>query len=187
VDRLTGTAVDAWMRKLEASGRADEQGGLSARTVRYVFTILRAALADAVRQRRLARNPTDHSTPPSPAEARPPEMKAWTAAELARFLSWADDHDCDLAMGWRLLAATGLRRGRRWPSAGGTSIWTPAGSTSAARGEDRGVLIAYARVRFGTACRGRAPGQGDAWTTVLGSWYATVLPWRRPAALWYPG
>ena len=34
VARLTGPMVDAWMRKLEASGRADGQGGLSARTVR---------------------------------------------------------------------------------------------------------------------------------------------------------
>jgi hypothetical protein len=36
VARLTGSTVDAWMRKLEVSGRADGQGGLSARTVRYV-------------------------------------------------------------------------------------------------------------------------------------------------------
>jgi hypothetical protein len=34
MDRLTGTAVDAWMRTLEASGRADGRGGLSPRTVR---------------------------------------------------------------------------------------------------------------------------------------------------------
>ncbi|MCU1671104.1 MAG: Integrase [Blastococcus sp.] len=106
------------MRKLEASGRADGQGGLSARTVRYVFTILRSALSDAVKQGRLAVNPTDRSTPPSPSEARPPEMQAWTAPELARFLAWADDYDRDLAMGWRLLAATGMRRGEalalRW-------------------------------------------------------------------------
>ena len=118
VDRLTGTAVDAWMRKLETAGRADAKGGLSPRTVRYVFTILRAALGDAVKQGGLARNPTDRSTPPSPSEARPPEMQAWTAAELARFLSWADEHDRDLAMGWRLLAFTGMRRGEalalRW-------------------------------------------------------------------------
>ncbi len=36
VARLTGAAVDAWMRKLEASGQAGGQGGLPARTVRYV-------------------------------------------------------------------------------------------------------------------------------------------------------
>lgn len=36
VARLTGPMVDAWMRKPEATGRADGTGGLSARTVRYV-------------------------------------------------------------------------------------------------------------------------------------------------------
>ena len=45
-------------------------------------------------------------------------MQAWTAPELARFLSWADAQDPDLALGWRLLAATGMRRGEalalRW-------------------------------------------------------------------------
>jgi integrase len=118
VARLTGSMVDAWMRKLEASGRPDGQGGLSARTVRYVYTILRSALGDAVKQGRLSVNPTDRSTPPSPSEARPPEMQAWTAPELGRFLRWADAQNLDLAMGWRLLAATGMRRGEalalRW-------------------------------------------------------------------------
>jgi integrase len=116
--RLTGAAVDAWMRRLETSGRADGTGGLSARTVRYVYTILRSALSDAVKHGRLSVDPTDRSTPPSPSEARPPEMQAWTAAELARFLRWAQNRDPDLAMGWRLLAATGMRRGEalalRW-------------------------------------------------------------------------
>src|SRR3954452_14769340 len=118
VARLTGSMVDAWMRKLEASGRADGQGGLSARTVRYVYTILRSALSDAVKQGRLSVNPTDRSTPPTPSEARPPEMQAWTAPELGRFLGWVAAQDPDLAMGWRLLAATGMRRGEalalRW-------------------------------------------------------------------------
>ena len=116
--RLTGAAVDAWMRTLEASGRADDRGGLSARTVRYIYTILRSALSDAVKHGRLTLNPTDRSTPPSPSEARPPEMQAWTAPELSRFLHWAEARDPDLAMGWRLLAATGMRRGEalalRW-------------------------------------------------------------------------
>ena len=107
VARLTGSAVDAWMRKLEASGRADGRGGLSARTVRYVFTILRSGLGDAVKQGRLAVTPTDRSIPPSPSEARPPEMQAWTAPELGSFLRWADAQDLDLAMGWR--AARGHR------------------------------------------------------------------------------
>jgi integrase len=106
------------MRTLETSGRADGRGGLSARTVRYVYTILRSALGDAVKQGQLSLNPTDRSTPPSPSEARPPETQAWTAGELARFLRWVEARDPDLAMGWRLLAATGMRRGEalalRW-------------------------------------------------------------------------
>jgi len=72
------------MRKLEASGRADGRGGLSARTVRYVFTILRSALSDTVKQGRLAVNPTERSPAPSPSEACTPEMQAWTAPEPAR-------------------------------------------------------------------------------------------------------
>src|SRR3712207_109083 len=55
VARLTGPAVNVWMRRLEASGRTNGQGGLSARTVRYVYTILRSALSDAVKQGRLDR------------------------------------------------------------------------------------------------------------------------------------
>jgi integrase len=82
------------------------------------YTILRSALADAVKHGRLAVNPTDRSTPPSPSQARPPEMHAWTAPELARFLRWAEAHDSDIAMAWRLLAYTGMRRGEalslRW-------------------------------------------------------------------------
>ncbi|MFQ1002606.1 tyrosine-type recombinase/integrase [Modestobacter sp. SSW1-42] len=118
VSRLTGASVNVWMRKLEASGRADNKGGLSPRTTRYVFTILRSALSDAVKEGRLTVNPTDRATPPSPKESRPPEMQAWTAAELGRFLGWADARDREIAMGWRLLAATGMRRGEalalRW-------------------------------------------------------------------------
>src|SRR4051795_1658808 len=99
------------MRRPEESGRADGQDGLSPRTVRYVFTILRSALGDVVRHGRLAGNPTDRPTPPTPSQARPPEMHAWTAPELARFLRWAEEHDADAAIGWRLLAHTRMRRG----------------------------------------------------------------------------
>ena len=45
-------------------------------------------------------------------------MRAWTASELARFLHWAETCDPDLAMGWCLLVATGMRCGEalalRW-------------------------------------------------------------------------
>jgi hypothetical protein len=113
IARLTGTAVNAWMRTLETSGRADRRGGLSARTVRYVYTILRAALADAVKHGRLSVNPTNRSTPPSPSEARPPEMQAWTARELGRFLRWTRWPPCGPTE----------RTGACWPStSSGTAL-----------------------------------------------------------------
>jgi hypothetical protein len=36
LSRLTGAAVDVWMRKLEVSGRVDGRGGLSARELHGV-------------------------------------------------------------------------------------------------------------------------------------------------------
>src|SRR4051794_22751692 len=93
------------MRTLEVSGRGRAGRGCPPVRARYVFTILCAALSDAVKQRWVAINPSDRSTPPSPSEAGPPDMKAWTAAELGRFLRWAETRDPELAVGWRLLAA----------------------------------------------------------------------------------
>jgi integrase len=59
-----------------------------------------------------------HSAIPTGRCSAGQEMHAWTAHELARFLRWADDHDSDIAMAWRLLAYTGMRRGEalslRW-------------------------------------------------------------------------
>jgi integrase len=115
-----------------ARNRGLGRGGLSARTARYVFTILRSALGDAVKQWRLAVNPTERSTPPSSSEDRLPKRQAWTAPELARFLRWTDAQDPDLAVGRRLLAATGMRRGEPLACVGETSIWTPARRRTAA-------------------------------------------------------
>jgi len=71
---LTTERINALCRELERSGRSDHRKGegLSPRTVRYVHTILSAALAAAVKSRRLARNPAAAATPPSAREARAP-------------------------------------------------------------------------------------------------------------------
>lgn len=52
-----------------------------------------------------------------------------------------------------------------------------------AQGEDGGVLIVHGTRAFRDRVPGPAAAQGDGSTTVLGSWYASVLRWRRPAAL----
>ena len=83
--------------------------GLKPRTVRYVHTILHAALKDAVRWNRLARNVADAADPPpvgSTKRGRPP---TWDGDQLRAFL----DHvgESRYLPPWLFLATTGCRRG----------------------------------------------------------------------------
>ena len=116
---LTTERIDRLYRELERGGRADHrQGeGLSPRTVRYVHTILSAALGAAVKTRRLARNPAADASPPTAKQAKAPEMHPWNAAQLAAFLDWSREHSPNHAP-WHVLAYTGMRRGEllalRW-------------------------------------------------------------------------
>jgi integrase len=118
--RLTGTRISTLYRELERTGRQDHESGtgLSARTVRYVHTILKAALREAVDQGLIVVNPADKAKPPAAREAKAPEIHPWTAPQLSSFLRWADEHGCRDAVAWRLLAYTGMRRGEalalRW-------------------------------------------------------------------------
>ncbi len=45
------------------------------------------------------------------------------------------------------------------------------------------MIVIHGTRGFGDRVPGAAAGPGDASTTVLGTWYATVPRWRRPAAL----
>lgn len=89
------------------------QSELSPTTIVRIRSTLRRALNDAVRWERITRNPAFDARPPRP---RKPEIRAWTAEELKRFLehekrSW-------LYPLWLFLAVTGARRGEalalRW-------------------------------------------------------------------------
>src|SRR5215469_9799410 len=82
---MSGLRLTRHYRALEKSGRKDHRAGegLSARTVRYLHTIIHGVLAQAVRDGLLLRNPADAATPPSAREAKAPEMRCWTAAQLA--------------------------------------------------------------------------------------------------------
>ncbi|GAA2850307.1 site-specific integrase [Pseudonocardia halophobica] len=115
---LTGQRLTALYRKLESEGRVDGAGGLSARTVRYIHTIVHRALRDAVDDGLLAANPADKAKPPTNAQAKSPELRYWTAAQLAAFLQWARRDEDELFPAWQLLAMTGMRRGEalglRW-------------------------------------------------------------------------
>jgi integrase len=109
LQELGAVDLDRLYRKLLTSGRRKGSGGLSNRTVRYVHTMVSAALNDAVNRGLLARNPAAKASPPSAKSARAPEMLWWRPAELRTFLDFAASHD--LAALFRVAGATGMRRG----------------------------------------------------------------------------
>lgn len=110
--------LNALYAALLSEGRRDhrEGSGLSPRTVRYVHTIVRRALKDAVKWGRLARNPADAADPPSVTASGRPESVTWTAAQLRTFLGHTRKNRHGVA--YLVLATTGLRRGEalglRW-------------------------------------------------------------------------
>lgn len=94
----------------------DERRPLSPSTVRLIHTLVRQALADAVKWNRIARNPADAAEPPSASAARSRKMDTWTKEQVRAFLGGvADDR---LYAAWRLAVTTGMRRGEllglRW-------------------------------------------------------------------------
>lgn len=114
---LTRHAVSALhRRRLSRAPRTTTPAGLKPRTVRYVHSIVHAALKDAMRWNRVARNVADAATPPPLGATRRGQRTTWTAQHLGQFLdSIADDR---LLMPWIFLATTGCRRGEclglRW-------------------------------------------------------------------------
>jgi integrase len=110
LQRLEPGHLDALYTQLLIDGRKDKKaGGLSARTVRYIHTILHRALHDAARKGRVTRNVGSLADPPSAKAAKAPAMRFWTPDELARFLeSVSTDR---LGPVFRVAAMTGMRRG----------------------------------------------------------------------------
>jgi integrase len=106
VDVLT---LERLYADLLASGGRNGRS-LSARTVRYVHSILHKALRDAVRKRLIASNPAEAATAPTSRAARAPEARVWTPAELGAFLKWAETAEDYYRPLWWTIAFTGLRR-----------------------------------------------------------------------------
>lgn len=94
---------------LLTEGRKDGKGGLSRKSVRYVHTIVRKALADAMRWGLLERNVADLADAPRLTGTSARHIRAWTPEQLRSFL----DHVAGdrLYAAWLLAATTGMRRG----------------------------------------------------------------------------
>lgn len=114
MQQLTAAMLNALYADL-LSGTARRRP-LSAKTVRYVHTIIHKSLADAVDAGVLVGNVADRAKPPRPDRGKAREIQSWDADELARFLEHVRGTRLEAA--WRLAAMTGMRRGEvlglRW-------------------------------------------------------------------------
>ena len=107
---------------------------LSARTVRYIHTIVRRALQATVRWGLVTRNVADQADPPSPKASRPKPIETWSAEELGHFL--VRTRDDRLYALWLTLGSTGMRRGEALGA-----YWADLG-LDAARWQVRHTLVA---------------------------------------------
>jgi integrase len=110
---LRPSHIQSLYSKLQASGRSDGHGGLSARSVLRYHQILHAALRQGVRWQLLARNPADAVEPPRPTRR---ELRATTAEQARAVMAAADATPYGVFV--RLALLTGARRGEllglRW-------------------------------------------------------------------------
>ncbi|GBE21019.1 MAG TPA: hypothetical protein ENG98_00790 [Actinobacteria bacterium] len=116
VRRLTPAMLNQLYTELLTTGNIKTGGGLSAKTVNYVHTIIHKVLADAVDLGLLTINVADRAKPPRPKARESKEIKSWSADELRRFLRLIEGHRLEAA--WHVAAFTGMRRaeilGLRW-------------------------------------------------------------------------
>jgi integrase len=101
LDRATIRTAYGAMQRTSGEAKA-----LSDKTVHNVHVTLHRALADAMNDGLVARNPADRA---HKAPRRRAEMATWTAAELRTFLEHVTG-ERDAAL-WRTAALTGMRRG----------------------------------------------------------------------------
>jgi integrase len=113
VSKLKPTHLSELYTRLLSSGRRNGKGGISPKTLRHVHSIIKAALAWAVRRQLASRNVADGIEIP---RVRRSEAKAFSVDETRRLLSAARNTDME---GFVALAfTTGARRGEllalRW-------------------------------------------------------------------------
>ncbi|MEX2625923.1 MAG: site-specific integrase [Ilumatobacteraceae bacterium] len=109
---LTPLQIERFYTELLESGSRNGDA-LAPKTVRNTHVVLRKALADAERLGLVSRNAAGAAKPPAPTKR---DMLTWSSDELRMFLTAIDG--TRLEIGFRIAAATGLRRGEvlglRW-------------------------------------------------------------------------
>lgn len=110
IGKLTATVIAGLYVDLLANGHTGKngKGGLSPKTVRNIAGTLHKALKDGVRRDLLARNPAANVDLP---RAVRPELNVWDEQQVGQFLDHVRAVGDPCASLWRLLLATGLRRG----------------------------------------------------------------------------
>jgi integrase len=110
IGKLTATVIAGLYSDLQTDGHTGKNGtgGLSAKTVRNIAGTLHKALTDGVKRELLARNPAANVDLP---RAIRPELNVWDEQQVSQFLSHVMETGDPCAPLWRLLLATGLRRG----------------------------------------------------------------------------
>jgi integrase-like protein len=84
LQKVTAAHLDALYAELLTKGRRDGAGGLSPRSVRYVHTVIRAALQTVFRWGRITHNPADRSEPPESVRTGSPTLDHRRSAPVPR-------------------------------------------------------------------------------------------------------
>lgn len=107
---LTRHAVASLHRRRQAPPvKRPRAADLKPRTVRYIHSIVHAALKDAMRWNRVARNVADAATPPPTGSTKRGQHTTWSSNQLRRFLDFVAE--ARYLTPWIFLATTGCRRG----------------------------------------------------------------------------
>lgn len=114
--QITPVMLDRLYADLLTDGHRKRVGGLSAKTVRYIHTIVHKALADAVDTDLVAMNVAERAKPPRPRARSATEIGFWGPEELRVFFETVRGRRLEAA--WHIAAVTGMRRGEvlglRW-------------------------------------------------------------------------
>jgi len=111
--KLKPAQISAALTKALASGRSDGKGGLSSRSVHHAHTVLKSALAQAVKWELIVRNPSDAVTPPRVEQST---MTTYDVAQIAELVEAVQGTRMEAPI--LLAVMCGLRRGEvaalRW-------------------------------------------------------------------------